>query len=220
MTTQGSSGESATERFKRRKMAEKKKAVAVAVAGDSGSLVTPKPAEGPPERTTTKEKVTIATGPRRNILIAPSKILRTECARVEKIDDNIISLAYDMESFLMHPPAMPTRPIGLAAPQLGESVRVISCMLNPMSDENSDKGIITIINPQLKYEKNIHLVNETCLSLPGRQYKIKRGKIVKISGTLLDGTTKSFKGHDIVAQMFMHELNHLDGLLLDVVSRK
>ena len=197
-------GTSATERFKKRKAAE----------------AASKPAVVAPEQAVAEEKVSIAVGKRRTILIAPSVMLTTKCKEVDEIDDNIIALAHDMEDLLKNPPPAKVRPIGLAAPQMGESVRVISCMLNPMAAEAANQEIVSIVNPQVVYIKKMHLVTETCLSLPGKTYELKRGKVAKIKGMLLDGTPKVFKGHDIVAQMFQHELDHLDGLLLDVTSKR
>ena len=185
---------SATERFKKRKATE----------------AAPKPAVAAPEQK--------ATG--RRIVIAPNSILTTRCKEVDEVDDDIAALAHDMEDFLKNPPPAKVRPIGLAAPQFGVSVRVISCMLNPMAPEAANQELVSIVNPQVVYIKKVHLVTETCLSLPGREFKLKRGKVVKIKGELLDGTPKVFKGHDIVAQMFQHELDHLDGLLLDETSKR
>jgi len=196
-------GTSATERFKKRKAAEAASKPAVA-----------------PEQAVVEEKFSIAVGKRRTILIAPSIILTTKCKEVDEIDDNIIALAHDMEDFLKNPPPVKVRPIGLAAPQMGESVRVISCMLNPMAAEAANHDVVSVVNPHVVYIKKMHLVTETCLSLPGKTYTLKRGKVVKIKGMLLDGTVGTFKGHDIVAQMFQHELDHLDGLLLDVTSKR
>lgn len=192
-------GTSAIERFKGRKAAEAASKPAVVVS---------------------EQKIITPSVSRRTILIAPSEILTTKCREVSKVNDVIIALARDMEDFLKDPPAMKVRPIGFAAPQMGMGVRVISCMLNPMAPEAANRGVVSIVNPQLVYVKKVRLVTETCLSLPGNEYKVKRGKIAKIKGTLLDGTPKTFKGHDIVAQMFQHELDHLDGLLLDELSKR
>ncbi len=96
----------------------------------------------------------------------------------------------------------------------------MSCMLNPMAGESIDVTITTIVNPQAVYIKKMHVVTETCLSLPEEVFRLRRGKIVKIRGMLLDGTPRTFKGHDIVAQMFQHELDHLDGILLDEASKR
>ncbi len=216
-------GMSATERFKRRKAAEASPKPTVAIVKVE-PMILPEPPEEPIAKHTepvavSEPKFDIASGPKRTYLLAPNKILTTKCKEVDKIDDKIISLAHDMEDFLKNPPPLEVKPIGFAAPQMGMSVRIISCMLNPMAIELADKDIISIVNPRFVYIKKVHLVTETCLSLPGREYKIKRGKIVKIKGMLLDGTPRTFKGHDIVAQMFQHELDHLDGILLNSPGR-
>ena len=156
----------------------------------------------------------------RKLLIAPNKKLTTKCKPVEAVTKDIHQLAQDMEEFLRNPPAMKVRVVGIAAPQLGECVRMFTCMLSPSAGKGEDCQTVTVINPELIYEKKLHLVEESCLSLPGKKFWLKRGKIVKIRGTLLSGQQKTLKGRDLVAQIFMHELNHLDGLLLDVVSKR
>ncbi len=197
-------GMSATERFKRRKAAE----------------AVPKPAVAAPEQEVPEQVVLEEAVPRRKILIAPNSILTTKCKEVDVVNDNIVALAHDMEDFLKNPPPMKVRQIGLAAPQMGVGVRLISCMLNPMARDPVNYNIVSIVNPRLVYVKKMHLVPETCSSLPGRDFMVKRGKVVKVKGELLDGTPKTFKGHDMVAQMFQHELDHLDGLLLNELSKR
>ena len=210
---------SATEKFKMRKATETQKPK-VAVVGDASTLPTKEFIKEVLKEEPPKPAVDIATGPRRAILIAPSRILTTKSKEVDEIDDFIRELAKDMEFFLTHPPIVGPIPIGIAAPQIGMNLRVFSCMLNPMARDDANKEITTIVNPRVVYIRHFHTVNETCLSLPGQSFTLKRGKIVKIRGTLLSGTLRSFKGHDIVAQMFQHELDHLDGILLDEAVKR
>lgn len=155
---------------------------------------------------------------RRQVLLAPNKKLTTKCKPVKEVTDDIRRLAQEMEDFLRNPPHMKVKPIGIAAPQLGECVRMFTGMFNPWAKEDGDSQITTVINPELVYQKKLHLVTESCLSLPDRFFQLKRPKLVKIKGMLLTGQHKSFKEHDLIAQMFMHELDHLDGLLLNVTG--
>ncbi len=210
---------SAVDAFKKRKAAGAASKVAV-VKVEAKPPVTPEGLSEPIGEHVEPKVAQEKPSRKREILVVPNKVLRTKCAEVKKVDNDILDLAHEMEDYLRNPPDIPIKPIGLAAPQFGMSVRVFSCMLNPMAKESSDRDIVTIINPRLVYEKKIHLVDETCLSLLNQVFKVKRGKIVKIKGITPDGLPRVFKGHDIVAQMFMHELNHLDGLLIDEVSKR
>ena len=157
---------------------------------------------------------------KQRVLTVPNKKLTTKCKPVKDITSDILALACDMENLLNDPPPDSLRPIGVAASQLGECVRMFTGMLNPSAGKDNDFQIITLVNPELVYERKFKLVVESCMSLPKRSYKLKRGNIVKIRGTLLTGQRRSFKAHGLVAQMFMHELNHLDGILLDEIGER
>lgn len=157
--------------------------------------------------------------PQFKVVLFPDERLLTVCKPVEEFSSEIIELAQFMEEFLRNPPLGVLPPIGLAAPQFGECIRLVSCMLNPLADKDSDRQIVSFTNPELIYQKYLRRVTETCLSLPGETYHFKRGKIVKIRATLFDGTVRTFKGHNLVAQMFMHELNHLDGILINTLGK-
>lgn len=166
----------------------------------------------------TKESI-IKVKPQRKVLLFPDKKLLTMCKPIEEVTPWVLELAREMQEFLLHPPESGLTPIGLAAPQYGECVRMFSCMLNPRAGAGVETQIITLINPELIYEKKIKRVTETCLSLPRKTFDLKRGKIVKIRATLLDGTPRTFKGHELIAQMFLHEINHLDGVLINTLGQ-
>lgn len=146
------------------------------------------------------------------LLTLPSgaKVLHTKCKRVETITPAIKALIQALEGYLKGHQQDTPRPVGIAAPQLGKTVRIFSFMLGG--------AVFTVINPELMYEKKKRLVVETCLSIPGRSFILKRGKVVKIRGTLADGSVRSLKGHDLTAQVFMHELVHLNGITIDTVA--
>lgn len=162
------------------------------------------------------ETVVITPTKAPTILVLPSgaKILHTKCRSVEKVTPATKALAQALEDYLKTHQHDDPRPIGIAAPQLGKSIRMFSYILN-VSGET-----LTLINPELMYEKKLHLTRETCLSIPGRVYKIKRGRVVKIRGMLVNGSTRSFKSHGTTAQVFLHELDHLNGITIDTVGER
>lgn len=143
-----------------------------------------------------------------------AKILHTRCKWIEDVTPEIKTLAQALQDYLNTHRDDDPRPIAIAAPQFGETIRMFSCIINEGMDP------FTVINPELVYEKDKRFADEGCLSIPGKKFTVMRGKITKIRGMLLDGTVRSFKGHDIVAQMFMHELNHLDGITIDSIGRR
>ncbi|GAI36486.1 unnamed protein product [marine sediment metagenome] len=143
----------------------------------------------------------------------PSELLRQKSKKVKKID-SIRELAKEMVDFLHSHSNDEPAPIAVSAPQLGALVRVIAFRYNasPTGD------IQVLINPTLVYAKGFHVVPESCLSLPGKVFTLRRAKLVKIRGLTLDGVERSFRGRDILAQVFEHELGHLDGILIDQIG--
>ncbi len=146
----------------------------------------------------------------------PKSTVRRLCDTVETITPEIVSLAEDMVDYMDTHRGDGVFPVGLSAPQLGELVRVIAFRRTPTSKEKED--IQVLINPVMVYCKGQHHVNESCDSIPGRTFTLRRHKIVKIRGTTLSGGFRSFRGRDLTAQIFEHELNHLDGILLDKIG--
>ncbi len=147
---------------------------------------------------------------------APDPILRQASKPIGKITPKVKELAEEMVNFMDDHSKDATKPIGLSACQLGHSVRMIAFWSNPQSLGRED--IVILINPEFVYTKGHHTVNESCLSLPGKFYLIKRYKLVKIRGLMPNGTSRSFRGRDLLGQVFQHELNHLDGVLIDSIG--
>ena len=143
----------------------------------------------------------------------PSELLRRKSKAVEDID-SIRELATEMVDFLHSHRADEMAPIAVSAPQLGQLVRVIAFRRNA----SPDGDIQVLINPTLVYAKGSHVVPESCLSLPGKHFMVRRHKTVKIRGLTLDGEQRSFRGRDVLAQVFEHEMGHLDGILIDQVG--
>ena len=153
----------------------------------------------------------------RTLIKLPNELLRKKSEPVKSIDSKVRSLAREMAEFMQHHWGDDFRPVALSAPQLGELVRVIAFRRNPLSGEEKDTQVL--INPELVYEKGYHLVKESCLSIPGGTFAVRRAKLVKIRGLTLDGVVRSFRGRDLLAHVFQHELNHLDGVLIDTLGR-
>lgn len=148
----------------------------------------------------------------RELVKLPSQALRQKSARVKKIDSKIKTLAKELVDFMRTRRTDTFRPIGLAAPELGELVRVIAFNRNPMSIEEE---IQVLVNPEFVYQKGKQVVRESCLSIPDKEFTLRRAKIVKIRGLTLDGVVRSFRARDLLAQVFQHEIDHLDGILID-----
>ena len=152
------------------------------------------------------------------LVIAPDPILLKKSLTVKEVTPSVKRIAEEMISFMDEHSSDADKPIGLSACQLGYSFRMIALYRNPYFINKDD--IVVLINPILTKAVKQHIVTESCLSLPDRFYQVKRSKIVKIQGMTLDGITHTFSGRDLMAQVFQHELEHLDGILLDKSGKR
>lgn len=102
--------------------------------------------------------------------------------------------------------------VGLAAPQVGSSVRL--CIVKEDLSGQANK-IYALINPQItaKSTKKI-MMEEGCLSFPGKFYPITRPENVKVRFLDEMGLEKKLKASGILARAIQHEIDHLDGILI------
>ena len=133
--------------------------------------------------------------------VAPDPILRQRAKRVRAIDAYIKKLAEDMVES-MHE----YNGVGIAAPQVGVSLRVIVI-------EVPDEPVITLINPEIVKKTGERDVSEGCLSIPGYRGDIKRAETVMAKGQGLDGKEVRIKATDLLAQALEHEVGHIHGSL-------
>lgn len=140
----------------------------------------------------------------RQIIHTPNPILKQVSKPVKTIDGYIKELVAEMRRYLiLH------RILGISAPQLGESVRLIGLKRN--------KEVIFIVNPIFtKLSTQTFRVQEACLSIGDGKipFWVVRHKIVKVMGMNLDGEYVTYKGRDLFGQELQHEIDHLNGRLI------
>ena len=96
--------------------------------------------------------------------------------------------------------------VGLAAPQVGVLRRIVVI-------ETDESGYIELINPEITFEDGSQTGNEGCLSLPGLCGVVTRPMVVKVKAQNRDGKWCLYKGEQLKARCFCHEIDHLDGFL-------
>lgn len=107
--------------------------------------------------------------------------------------------------------------IGLAAPQVGEPLRLV---VIDVSGPSKREDLRILVNPQLTLEGPELLSEEGCLSVPDFRSEVSRASQVRVRATDLDGDNVSFDAEELLAICVQHECDHLDGVLfLDHVSR-
>jgi len=132
----------------------------------------------------------------------PDPILRKKTRRVSAIDRSIKKLVADMRETLH----VDAGRVGLAAPQVGVSLRVTVIGIPEEED-------IILINAEIVRRKGQRLVSEGCLSIPGYVGQLYRAESVTAKGLDLKGKEIRIKAEGLLAQALEHEIDHLNGVL-------
>lgn len=102
--------------------------------------------------------------------------------------------------------------VALAAPQIGVSLRIFIISSKLWPEEKSDD--LVFINPKIiKKSKKLVTLDEGCLSVRWLYGKTKRAEKVTIEAFDLNGKKITWNGNGLIAQIFQHEIDHLDGIL-------
>ena len=100
--------------------------------------------------------------------------------------------------------------IGLAAPQVGVSLRIFVIDLSVGRDP---AGPLVMINPEIVERDGVQLEEEGCLSVPGFNATVMRPMRAVIKGLDRNGEPQQYEGTGLLARAFQHEMDHLDGAL-------
>lgn len=146
------------------------------------------------------------------ILEVPDPILRQKALPVDAIDARVRTLLEDMLETMYAAPG-----IGLAAPQIGVSARIIVLDVGPKEEPKP----VRLINPEiLARSEDIQEAEEGCLSLPNQFAPVKRPGQVTVRYTDEHGQTREIEADGLLARCLQHEIDHLDGILFtDHLSR-
>ena len=149
----------------------------------------------------------------RPILTIPDPILRKPAKPVERVDSDLERLAQDMLATMYDAPG-----IGLAAPQIGVSRRLI--VMDPAKDEEP-KTPIVMVNPEiLERSETLRLHEEGCLSIPDFTAEIERPAVTRVAYIDLQGERQEAELEGIWSTLVQHEIDHLNGVLfIDYLSR-
>ena len=141
-----------------------------------------------------------------------SEVLRKVAEPVEEINDEIRQIVNDMLDTLYASDG-----VGIAAPQIGISKRIIVVDTDP---SNASSKPIVLINPEIVEKDGAIAAEEGCLSVPEVRGDVKRYERVVIEGIDLDGKRIKVEGTDLLARVFQHEIDHINGtLFIDYLSK-
>lgn len=139
------------------------------------------------------------------IITYGNPILRKKAKKIKNIDKEIEEFAQNMVR-TMH--AVPG--IGLAAPQVNHSIQLITVDLSA-GEKRQDLTIL--INPEIVSQEGESLLEESCLSVPDIKDKIIRPFRAVVKGIDLKGTEKIIEAEGLLARVFCHEIDHINGIL-------
>ncbi|WP_153731236.1 peptide deformylase [Sporosarcina obsidiansis] len=134
----------------------------------------------------------------------PSPILTTPCEEVTVFDKKLGTLLDDM-----HETMMENDGVGIAAPQIGKSIRVA------IVDFDEEQDVIEMINPVVTATGGSEVDVEGCLSFPGLFGEVERPFFVRIEAQERDGKLYELEAEGYEARAILHEIDHLNGILFD-----
>lgn len=144
-----------------------------------------------------------------NIVKFPDPSLRIKAKQVTKFDASFQDLVQNMFETLRDAPG-----VGLAGPQVGESLRVVVVEYNEDEDENAKPKQFVLVNPEI-IETSAETVTdvEGCLSLPGLAGEVERFEAVTVRAQNKFGKKIKVRVDGWLARIFQHEIDHLNGIL-------
>ncbi|HEY2118428.1 MAG TPA: peptide deformylase [Candidatus Acidoferrum sp.] len=148
-------------------------------------------------------------------------VLEKPAAVVKKFDAELEELAEDMFATMYA-----AQGIGLAAPQVGKSIRL--AVVDVTTGKNPEAKIV-LVNPEIIHAEGEAREEEGCLSIPGFRGYVIRPQFVTVRAQNAKGETFEIRGENLLARAFCHEIDHLNGVLFlqhlsmlkrDLIKRK
>ncbi len=144
-----------------------------------------------------------------DIVTFPDPFLRLKAKQVTKFDAELQTLIENMFETMRAAPG-----VGLAAPQIRESLRLVVVEYTEDEDENAKPKKYVLINPEIvkRSEETITDI-EGCLSLPGLAGTVERHEAVTVKAKNRFGKPLKIEAEGWLARIFQHEIDHIEGVL-------
>lgn len=149
----------------------------------------------------------------------PEPILKIKAVKVPAVDDALRHFMDDMLDTMYD-----SIGVGLAAPQVGASVRVLVIDSEQEEDENGNRSKGKpqyFVNPEVIWHSDeIVCGEEGCLSVPGQRAEVERFEKIRVRYLDYNGKEKEILADEFLSIVLQHEMDHLDGILyIDRISR-
>ena len=142
---------------------------------------------------------------RRPILRYGAPVLQQKAAPVAALTPDIDTLIEDMRETMYGAVG-----VGLAAPQIGESLCV--CLVDLSAGRRPDQMMV-LINPEVLERDGLQLKEEGCLSVPGIEATVPRPQRLTVRAMDRDGDVREIRAEGLLARAIQHEVDHLNGIL-------
>ncbi|HVM39183.1 MAG TPA: peptide deformylase [Acidimicrobiia bacterium] len=153
--------------------------------------------------------------PARPVVQLPHPVLKRVADPVKDIGDAERALAADLVDTMRVSPAC----VGIAAPQIGVSVRAFCMDVTGHKKADSCHGEVVLFNPEIVLARAPAVAREGCMSVPNFTGNVARATEVVVRGLTIDGDTRVIEANAFEARALLHEIDHLDGMLfLDRVA--
>jgi len=145
----------------------------------------------------------------RTIITDPHPALRRRAKKVTHFDQELHTLIDDMIETMQEAPG-----VGLAAPQVNISQRVVVVQFGEEEDPEAPLQLYVVVNPRITaFSQDIVVGVEGCLSIPGLLGDVPRPDAATIAGVDRDGEPLNIEAEGWLARIFQHEVDHLNGVL-------
>jgi len=145
----------------------------------------------------------------REILKHPNECLRRTSEPVVCFDDQLAILAAVLENTMRSGPGG----VGIAAPQIGENVRLVVVDCRQSKRSCCNHGLLYMANPHIEYAEGEAFGREGCLSVPDWVGTVPRSEIIRVSYDNVRGEPCNLESNGFEARVIQHEIDHLDGIL-------
>lgn len=146
----------------------------------------------------------------RPIRAYPDSILKKVASPCGEVDDEVRAIALDLlETMRAH-----DRCVGLSAPQIGISRRIIAVDVTGHPKTTASHGPLVIVDPVITASDGSEIGREGCLSLPHITANVKRAVRIYVAGMTIDGGETGAETSGFEARALQHEIDHLDGILI------
>jgi peptide deformylase len=164
---------------------------------------------------TTTTPAPMESGTHRRVLVRPvlehpHPTLARPSVEVDPFDPFVVSVAAVLVATMRASPAC----VGLAAPQIGENIRVFAMNVTGHKKAKSCAGLVVLVNPRIVTSAGNVVMREGCTSVPHYTGDVARAREVIVAGLEpATGRTQLFTADGIEARCVQHEIDHLDGYL-------